>query len=107
MQNLGNIRSVQKCAQNAGSNVLKLGYKIRDPSEGHMHYDVIDMGWNDVLTAWIYRKSIRNFKDFDFLKRIQKFKTNQIILEKDVYISRKEISSNLSLLLLESYNKKD
>ena len=49
-----------------------------------------------------------SFTDFAFLKRMQKFNTTQVILvkQKGVYISRKEISSGLFLLLLESYNRK-
>ena len=38
---------------------------------------------------------------------MQMLNTNQIILERNVYISRLENSSSLSELLLESYNKRD
>ena len=40
------------------------------------------------------------------MKTMQMLNTTQVILEKDVYISRKEISSGLSELLLESCNKR-
>ena len=51
MQNIRNRRSVKKSAQDAGSNVLKAGYKIQDPNEGHMHCDVIVLSRNYALTA--------------------------------------------------------
>ena len=40
-------------------------------------------------------KSIGHLTDFAFVKGMQMFKTTQVILEKCVYISRKEISSGL------------
>ena len=56
-----------------------------------MHCDVIVWGRNDVYTdEYKIRQSIRHFTDFSFVKRMQMFYTTQSILEKGVYISRKE-----------------
>lgn len=52
--------------------VIDTGNKILDPSEGHIHSDVIVLGWSDGLTAWLYRKSIRHFTDVALMKRMQK-----------------------------------
>ena len=52
------------------------------------------------------RNFIGHFTDFAVLKRMKMFNTAKVILEKSVNISRKEILSNLSELLLESCIKK-
>ena len=57
----------------------KAGYKILDPSKGHMHCDVIV--WVDMTyKQHEYKKSIGHFRDFAFLKRMQMLKTTQVIL---------------------------
>ena len=53
------------------------------------------------------KHTIENFTDLAFLKRTQKVSTTQVVLAKGVYISRKEMSSSVWQLLLESYGKKD